>query len=170
MVLASVLVLALVSAGLGVYVFEQASCYWACGGIPSPVIQSAQAGTSRAESNCPFGSATAVSWNVVCSVYINGGDSGTVTLTVANHGPGDSGSDVDFLVYSSEPQYINFTAIPACAHTTAPPLNDEAPCTLSGSAPQTFQFAFAVSQGYGASSLRELASVTVVMYQTCCFP
>jgi hypothetical protein len=169
-VLASVLILLLTAAGLGIYVFGQTTCSWACGGIPSPVIQSAQVSTQLAESNCQFESATAISWNVVCSAYANGGDSGMVALTVANHGPGEAGSDIDFLVYSSEPQYINFTAIPTCAHTTAPPLNDQAPCPLSGNSPQTFQFAFAVSQGYGASSLRELASVTIVMYQTCCFP
>lgn len=169
-VLASTLVLVIAAAGLGIYVFEQATCSWACGGIPSPVIQSAQASTSLAESSCQFGRATDISWNVVCAVYANGGDSGMVTLTVADHGPGDAGSDIDFLVYSSEPQYINFTAIPACAHTTAPPLNDEAPCPVSGSSPQAFQFAFATAQSYGASSLRELVSVTIVMYQTCCFP
>jgi len=162
-------VLLLAAAGLGIYLFGQATCVWSCGGIESPAIQNAQASTPLAQGNCDTESTSAISWATVCSVYANGGTSGTVTLTVANHGNEGGGSRIDFAVYSSEPQYINFTAIPTCAYTTAPPLNDANACLLSGNSPQSFQFAFAVSQSYGTSSLRENVSVTVVMYQTCCF-
>ena len=171
LVLAFVLVAVLVVAGFAIYfVYEQAVCGpLGCGAIDYPVIQHAQAITSLGEGNCQFESASAISWATVCSVYVNGGNSGTITLTVANHGNEGGGSRIDFAVYSSEPQYINFTAIPTCAYTTAPPLNDANACLLSGNSPQSFQFAFAVSQSYGTSSLRENVSVTVVMYQTCCF-
>ncbi len=169
LVLTVAVVLVLAAAGLGIYVFEQATCVWACGGIEGPVIQNAQANTPLAQSICHIESTSAISWATVCSVYVNGGNSGTITLTVANHGDEGGGSRIDFTVYSSEPQYINFTAIPTCAYTSAPDLNDANACFVSGNSPQAFQFAFAVSQSYGTSSLRELASVTIVMYQTCCF-
>ena len=164
-------VILLAGAGLGIYVFEQATCVWACGSIGGPVIQSAQANTTLAQGNCQFPSTSDISRATVCSVYVDGGNSGTITLTVANHGNEGEGSDVDFWVYSSLPDYINFTAIPTCAYTSStPPLNGPASCNIESNSPQSFQFTFTVSESYGSSSLRELASVTVMMYQTCCFP
>jgi hypothetical protein len=89
---------------------------------------------------------------------------------MTNQGSEGSGSVIDFWVYSSLPNYINFTAIPTCAYTSStPPLNEQAGCNIPGDLPQTFQFVFTVSESYGASNLRELASITIVMYQTCCF-
>ena len=91
-------------------------------------------------------------------------------MTVTNHGSEGGGSLVDFWVYSSLPNYINFTVIPTCAYTSStPPLNQADTCNIPATSPQTFQFVFTVSQSYGSSADRELASVTIVMDQTCCF-
>lgn len=165
LVLSVVVVALLAIAGFAIYLeYEQARCGLACGGAGYPVIQHAQTNTPQGEGGCQLLLTVAV-----CSVYVNGGNSGTVNLTVANHGNDGGGSRIEFTVYSSEPRYINFTAIPTCAYTSAPEY-DAASCPVSGNSPQTFHFAFAVSQGYGTSSSRQFASVTIVMYQTCCFP
>jgi len=177
LVLAVVVVALLAIAGFAIYLeYEQATCGLVCGSLDSPIIQRAQVSTLQAEDNCQFERMNAISWETVCSVYVNGGNTGTINLTVGNHGSAVSrglggGSLVDFQVYSSLPNYINFTAIPTCAYTSStPPLNGAATCDVPYSSTQTFQFVFAVSQSYGASSVREDASITIVMDQICCFP
>lgn len=176
LVLAVVIVAVLATAGYAInYTYEQAKCGpFGCETIDSPMIQHAQANTSKGEGYCQFAEAyptSATSWETVCSVYVNGGDTGAINLTVTNHGSGGGGSLVDFWVYSSLPNYINFTSIPICAYTSStPPLNEAATCNIRFSSTQTFQFTFTVSQSYGASTDREDASVTIVMDQVCCFP
>jgi hypothetical protein len=138
-----------------------------CGPIPYPAIEGASARVLQTgESNCQITETVAV-----CPVFINGGNSGEVDLNVANKdvGSGNDGSRAVFLVYSSEPSYINFTSIPNCAYESAP--SYEAPsCPVSGNSAETFQFSFTVAQGYGNSSQREFASITIVMDKTCCWP
>jgi len=175
LVLAVLVVALLAIAGFAIYLeYEQATCGLNCGSIDSPMIQHAQANTSKGEGFCQFAEAyptSATSWETVCSVYVNGGNTGVINLTVTNHGSGGGGSLVDFWVYSSLPNYMNFTAIPTCAYTSStPPLNEAATCNIPYTSTQTFQFTFTVSQSYGASTDREDASVTIVMDQVCCFP
>lgn len=141
-----------------------------CAGFESPAIQSAQVGSSHSEeSNCQFERINAITWETVCGIYVNGGDTATVNLTVS--GSKGGASLVDFWVYSSLPSYINFTAIPSCAYTNStPPLNEAATCNITAASTQTFLFVLTVSQSYGTSSQREPASITVLMDQVCCFP
>ena len=122
LVLAVVIVAVLATAGYTInYAFEQAKCQpltppGCGGGIDSPIIQHAQASTTGAEENCQFERINAISWETVCSVYVNGGDTGTINLSVTTTpSPVNGGSQVDFWAYSSLPNYINFTATPACA-------------------------------------------------------
>jgi|HubBroStandDraft_1064217.scaffolds.fasta_scaffold47983_2 hypothetical protein len=176
LVLAVAVVALLAIGGFAVYrEYEPAKCQPltppGCGGFENPMIQHAQASAAGAEDNCQFERINAISWETVCSVHVNGGNTGTINLTVTNPGSGGGGSLVDFWAYSSLPNYINFTAIPACAYTSStPPLNEAATCNLPFSSTQTFQFIFTVSQSYGASTDREDASVTIVMDLLCCFP
>jgi len=178
LVLAVVIVAVVATTGYTInYAYEQAKCQpltppGCGGGIDSPIIQHAQVSTTGAEDNCQFERMNAISWETVCSVYVNGGNTGTINLTVTtSSSPVNGGSLVDFWVYSSLPNYINFTSIPTCAYTTStPPLNEAASCNIPATSSQTFQFVFTVSQSYGASSLREDASVTIVMDKLCCFP
>lgn len=167
LVLTAVVVVVLAVAGLAIY-FEYATCVGlACGPVAQPVIQNAHANTpSGGETNCQLASFVAV-----CSVYINGGDSGTLTLNVSNinQRSGTSGSRIQLIAYSSEADYINFTSTPPCAYTSAPDL-DSPSCPIYSSSPQTFQFTFVVSQSYGSASSREPASITIMMYQSCCTP
>ena len=180
LVLAVVIVVVLATAGYTVnYAYEQAKCGpLGCETIDSPMIQQAQVVTSQGKGYCQFAQGyptSDTSWETVCSVYVNGGNTGTISLTVTNQGSAVSrglsgGSLVDFWVYSSLPNYINFTGAPTCAYTSStPPLNGAATCNIPYSSTQTFQFTFTVSQSYGSSADRELASVTIVMDQTCCF-
>jgi hypothetical protein len=176
LVLAVVIVAALAIAGYTTnYAYEQAKCQPltppGCGGFENPMIQHAQASTPGAGDNCQFERINAILWETVCSVYVNGGNTGTINLTVSNSGSGGGGSLVDFWVYSSLPNFINFTAIPTCAYTSStPPLNEAATCNLPFSSSQPFQFTFTVSQSYGTSNDREGASVTILMNLLCCFP
>lgn len=136
-----------------------------CGPIPYPVIQGANAHVLQTgESICQITETVAV-----CPVYINGGNSGTIDLNVTNKNAGGGSSSVLFIIYSSEPHYINFTSVPDCAFESAPPYESTS-CEVSGSSTQTFNFSFTVAQSYGTSSQREFASITVVMDKTCCWP
>ena len=157
--------------------YQQSGCgktLVGCGPPVYPAIQSALAHVNSVGN----GGCQITTNNAVCSIRINGGDSGNVTLNVhnVNQQVGQGGNRVQFLIYSSEPQYVNFTSLPQCGYTTAPNFNSPS-CVISGPTSlnlQTFQFNFVVSPGYGVSSsggsLRQDASVTITMYQTCCLP
>ena len=111
-------------------------------------------------------------FTAVCPVYIIGGDSGRVILNasfqVPQPGAYVGGAYVAFLIYSSAANYVSFTSIPACAFTSGPNLNVPG-CNVPSNGQAEFQFAFSVSSSYGNSSQRWPDSVTVDMWQTCCF-
>ena len=158
-------------AALTVYlVYYQRFCGLACGPAVYPVIQSAHIHiNSRWDGNCQQMSNVAV-----CTVQMNGGDTGNVTVNVINQNQkiGQGGNRVQFMVYSSEARYVNFTSIPPCGHTSAPNFTSPS-CDVPGPQAQTFQFDFIVSPSYGPVSsgetFRQTASISLVMYQTCCF-
>src|SRR4029077_4562643 len=101
----------IVSAALiGYFVYFQPFCGLACGPTVYPVIQSAHIHiNSRWDGNC-----RQVSDAAVCTVEMNPGDTGNVTLSVINEDQkaGQGGNRVQFVVYSSEAKYINFTSFP----------------------------------------------------------
>lgn len=109
----------------------------------------------------------------VCVVYIVGGDSGKVMVNVTSRGvrPGTHVGDasVAFLVYSSAARYVNFTSIPSCAYASGPSYEAKG-CQVPSDGQAEFQFAFSVSPSYGESNQHWPDSVTVSMWQTCCFP
>jgi len=162
------IVLIIAILGLFAYFSYQPFCQGLnCGSIPYPAIQGAGAHVIQTgESNCQVTETVAV-----CPVFINGGNSGTIDLNVTNKdaGSGNGGSRVVFVIYSSESQYLNFTTLPSCTYESAPSYEANS-CSVSGGSNTTFQFSFTVGQGYGDSSQREFASVTIVMDQTCCWP
>jgi len=138
-----------------------------CGPVPSPEIVGGQVQVgSFGAQNCQV-----TSTDAVCSVFIMGGDSGTVSLGVSNTdcGKGDCASRADFLMYSSEPGYVNFTSVPSCAFASPPSL-DSSGCLVNGTSTQTFRFAFTVASGYGNNRTRQADSITVAMDKTCCWP
>jgi hypothetical protein len=140
-----------------------------CGPYPTLAIHGAQAQVGVYE---PTVCQTA-NFTVFCVVYIVGGDSGKVMVNVTFQGvqPGTyvGGAEVAFLVYSSAARYVNFTSIPTCAYTSGPSL-DAMGCQVPSNGQAEFQFAFSVSPSYGVSNQRWPDSVTVFMWQTCCFP
>lgn len=148
--------------------YEVLTCGIACGPSAVPSIQSAWSYSLHEEAYCQLGKIASVA---VCEVAGNGGQSGNITVNVSNRGgTASENSRVNFAIYSSVPQYINFTSLPTCAYTSSPSLINATSCLISGNSPQSFQFVYAVSASYGASSFREPASITIVMYQTCCWP
>ena len=176
-VVLTIVVIALTVAGVTVYAAYQLSgcgnTLVGCGPPVYPAIQSAHAYVNSVSDSCQI-----MTNNAVCSIWINGGDSGNVTMNVhnVNQQNGQGGNRVQFMIYSSEPQYVNFTSIPQCGYTTAPNFNSPS-CIISGPTSQNlqpFQFNFIVSPSYGVSSsggsFRQPASVTIIMYQTCCWP
>jgi hypothetical protein len=171
-VLAIVAIFVIGFAALTAYFFYfQTLCGLACGPGVYPVIQSGQIYiNSTWEGNCQRTSLVAV-----CPVDMSPGDTGNVTLNVINENQkaGQGGNRVQFLVYSSETKYVNFTSIPPCGYTSTPNWTSTS-CNVPGPQAQTFQFDFTVSPSYPPSStganFRQPASITVVMYQTCCWP
>ena len=152
-------------------VYYQPFCGLVCGPGVYPVIQSPHIHiNSRWDGNCQQMSTVAV-----CTVRIEGGDTGNVTLNVINENQkvGQGGNRVQFVVYASEAGYVNFTSIPLCAYTSAPKFASPS-CGVPGPQAETFQFDFIVSPNYPpistGGSFQQPASITIVMYQTCCWP
>jgi hypothetical protein len=139
-----------------------------CGPYPTLAIRGA---TAQVGSNGPTICQT-TNFTAVCPIYIVGGNSGKVTLNVTFQGvqPGTyvGGTLVAFLVYSSAARYVNFTSIPSCAYTSGPSLNARG-CRIPPNSSVKFQFYFTVSTSY-ISNRGWPDSVTVDMWQTCCFP
>jgi hypothetical protein len=171
-VLALVVIGIVVVAGfvlLSAYFTQECPPLVGCGPYPTLAIQGAKAQVgSYGPTICQTTAFTAV-----CSVYIVGGDSGKVmvNITFQRVQPGTyvGGASVAFLVYSSAAHYVNFTSIPTCAYISGPSLDAEG-CRVPSNGEAEFQFAFSVSPSYGASNQRWPDSVTVTMWQTCCFP
>ena len=143
-----------------------------CGPIPYPKVQSGKVFTgTNGPTICELMTDAAV-----CPVYFSAGDNGTVVIGVsemdATPGTYVGGIQVQFLVYSSDSQYVTFTSMPSCAYTVAPPLNT-AGCTVSGISPQPFTFAFSVSKdypSYSSTSGHWPSSITVNVIKSCCWP
>jgi hypothetical protein len=143
-----------------------------CGPIPYPEIQSGRVFTgSSGPTNCETLTDAAV-----CPVNFSPGDDGMVVIGVSEMGatPGTyvGGIQVQFLVYSSDSQYVTFTSMPNCAYTAAPPLNT-AGCVVSGSSPAPFTFNFTVSEdypSYSSTSGHWPSSITVSVIMSCCLP
>lgn len=140
-----------------------------CGPYPKLSIQGSKA---QVESSGPTICQT-TEFTAVCPIFIVGGNSGNVTLNVTLQGvhPGTyvGGVSVAFLVYSSAARYVNFTSIPDCAFTSGPSL-DVRGCNVPSNGSVEFRFNFTVSASYTGSNQRWPDSVTVYMWQTCCFP
>jgi hypothetical protein len=143
-----------------------------CGPYPKLSVQS---GIARVGDSGPSTCVT-TQFTAVCEVGIVGHSSGGVTLNVTydvpQAGTYAEGAYVAFLVYSSAARYVNFTSIPFCASTYGPPGEmDALACNVPSNGNVVFRFNFTVSSAYtgsGAGSLPD--SVTVQMYQVCCFP
>lgn len=140
-----------------------------CGPYPTLLIDGAMAQIeSQGPTHCWMTNVTAV-----CAVFLSGGDSGrvmvNVTFQVFQPGTYGGGADVAFLVYSSAAHYVNFTSLPTCAYTSGPSLEARG-CNVPTNEQVGFQFVFSVSPGYNPSGQQWPDSVTVSMWQTCCFP
>lgn len=144
-----------------------------CGPYPKISIQDATAQVgSNGPTMCQITQLTVTQLAVVCPIDIVGGSSGKVTVNATYQGvkPGTylGGAGVAFLIYSSAAHYVNFTSIPNCAYTSGPNLSAQG-CQILPNSSVEFQFDFSVSQNYTASNQRYPDSVTVSMWQTCCF-
>lgn len=160
----------LVIAGVGYYLLYGSCSGLGCGPTPSPEIVGGQVQTNN---NYPQ-LCQVSAMDAVCSIFLAGGYSGTVSLQVTNTGcSGKIGemcaSRAEFLIYSSEPEYVSFTSFPSCADTVPPGLN-EAGCLVNGTSTQTLRFAFTVASGDGDNTTRQPDSITVAMDKTCCWP
>lgn len=140
-----------------------------CGPYPSLAISGANA---QVDSNGPT-TCQRTNFTAVCSIYILSGDSGEVMVNVTLQGvqPGTyvGGDDVAFLVYSSASSYVSFTSVPACAYFSGPNLDIQG-CNIPSNSMVQFQFSFSVSPSLANSTQKWSDSVTVSMWQTCCFP
>ena len=141
-----------------------------CGPYPTLSIQYAKAQVgSTGPSICQT-----IRFTAVCPVYLAGSHSGDVVLNVTYKVPQAGtyvgGVFVAFLVYSSAARYVNFTSIPDCGFTSAPSL-DARGCNVPSNGFGEFRFNFTVSSIYAGSSRGSWPdSVTVYMWQACCFP
>ena len=132
-----------------------------CGSSPQPSIQSAVAQVDAfSPSPCQATSDVAT-----CSVFLGGGDHGTVSLNVSASGSagGQGAPQVEFLVYSSASDYVRFTSMPICAHASAPSYQDSG-CQVAAGSVHTFAFTFSVSQNYGDATARWPDSISIVMW------
>ena len=141
-----------------------------CGPYPTLSIQDAKA---QVGSSGPTVCQT-TQFTAVCQVYIVGYQSGkvmlNVTFKVPQAGTYAGGALVAFLVYSSAARYVNFTSIPDCAFTSGPSL-DTRGCNVPSNGSVEFRFNFTVSSNFTGSSRGSWPdSVTVYVWQTCCFP
>src|ERR1700756_872811 len=88
------------------------------GPIPHPVIQGGHVDLAFSDTICQ-----STPYLAVCPIYIyQGGEAGNVTLNVIDQDQqgGQGGSRAQFLVYSSDARFINFTSLPTCGYTSAP--------------------------------------------------
>lgn len=144
-----------------------------CGPYPKISIQDATAQVGSNEpTTCQITQLSAIQLAAVCLIVIAGGDSGKVTVNATYEGvkPGTyvGGAGVAFLIYSSAARYVNFTSIPACAYTSGPNLSVRG-CQILPNSSVESEFDFSVSQNYTALNQRWPDSLTVSMWQTCCF-
>ena len=156
---------------LGYVIYQNVQCNPLVGCGPYPKL-SVQSGKAQVESFAPTICQT-TDFTAVCPINIVGGNSGNVTLNVTfqvfQPGSYAGGVGVAFLVYSSAARYVNFTSIPDCAFTSGPSLNTKG-CNVPTNGSSEFRFNFTVSSSYTSSNQRWPDSVTVHMWQTCCFP
>ena len=169
---AVVVIIALTLAGfLGYAIYQSLQCNTLVGCPPYPKL-SIQGGNAHVESLAPTSCQT-TQFTAVCPIFIVGGNSGDVTVNVSfqvfQPGTYAGGTGVAFLVYSSAARYVNFTSMPNCAFTSGPSLNIRG-CNVPSNGSMDFQFNFTVSSSYTGSNQRWPDSVTVYMWQTCCFP
>jgi len=163
-VIAAAVVVALVFS-LGV--FSPPCTGLVCGPVPEPVIQGA---TVQVAPLAPSACQTA-SDVVTCRAFLTAGDHGVVSLNVSviDQAGGQASLQVEFLAYSSAANYVSFTSMPICSHTSAPSYEDRG-CTISGESLETFHFAFTVSRSYGDATPRWPDSISIVMWTNCCLP
>ncbi len=138
-----------------------------CVTYPHPVVEGAAAKVGTfSPSPCQVADGT-----VTCPVFLHGGDQGVVSVNVsiADQNAQQGSPQFEFLVYSSASDYVSFTSIPTCAHTSAPSYEDKG-CVVSVGSTGTFTFSFSVSQTYGDATARWPDSISVVMWMNCCFP
>jgi len=169
--IAFVVIIGLTLVGFLAYtIYQNLQCgsFEGCAPYPKLSIQGARA---QVESSGPTICQT-TEFTAVCPIFIVGGNSGNVTLNVTfqvfHPGTYAGGAFVAFLVYSSAAPYVNFTSIPDCAFTSGPGL-DARGCNVPSNGSAEFRLNFTVSSSYG-SNQRWPDSVTVYMWQTCCFP
>ena len=171
-VIAAILVVASVAAAIAAYTSLYSCSGLVCGPIPYPKIQSGRVFTgTNGPTICEMLTDAAV-----CPVYFSAGDNGSVVIGVsemdATLGTYVGGIQVQFVVYSSDSQYVTFTSMPSCAYTVAPPLNSGG-CVVSGSSPAPFTFNFTVSRdypSYSSTSGHWPSSITVNVIMSCCLP
>jgi hypothetical protein len=152
-------------------IYRSLQCNTLAGCPPYPKL-SIQSGNAQVESFAPTLCQT-TQFTAVCPIDIVGGNSGDVTLNVIfqvfQAGASQGGTEAAFLVYSSAARYVNFTSIPNCAFTSAPSLNTRG-CNVPTNGSAEFRFNFNVSPNYTLSNQHWSDSVTVYMWQPCCFP
>ncbi|HEV2138566.1 MAG TPA: hypothetical protein VGR53_06960 [Nitrososphaerales archaeon] len=78
---------------------------------------------------------------VLCGVYINAGDAGTITLVVSN--PSSMATEVGWSTASTEGPYVYFTSTPSCGTAGF--------CTINPNSSQSFQFGFSASISHSSS-------------------
>ncbi|MDA4124679.1 MAG: hypothetical protein OK438_04415 [Thaumarchaeota archaeon] len=169
---AVVMIIGLALVGFLAYAtYQNAQCDHLVGCGPFPTL-SIQGGRAQVGSLGPTICQT-TEFTAVCPIYIVGETSGDVTLKATFQGvnPGTyvGGAYVAFLVYSSAAHYVNFTSIPDCAFTSGPSL-DARGCNVPSNGSVEFRFNFTVSSSYAGSGQSWPDSVTVYMWQSCCFP
>ena len=172
--IAVVAVIALALVGFFAYTtYQNPQCLASLVGCPPYPSLSIQGAEAQVGSSGPTICQT-TQFTAVCTVYLVGYRSGgvvlNVTFNVPQAGTYGGGAFVAFLVYSSAARYVNFTSIPECAFTSGPSL-DASGCNVPSNGHEEFRFNFTVSSNYTGTSRGSWPdSITVSMWQTCCFP
>jgi hypothetical protein len=127
-----------------------------------PIVQEAQVNTPSGMSDC-----LVAGLQIDCGVSIVRGESGSITVIVANGATGTVNLGIQFSVNSTGGSNVQLTSAPACAYSPAPTLYSSSSCLISANSTQSFSFDFASSQTYAPSNE---TSIILSVEQTCCFP
>jgi len=125
-----------------------------------PVVQEAKVMTPSGQSNC-----LVVGLQVDCGVSISRGDSGSVTVDMANGATGTINLGIQFSVNSTGGSRVQLASVPTCAYARAPNFSSQS-CFVNASSTQTFSFDFVSPQTYTPSNE---TSILLQIFQTCCF-
>ena len=138
--LATAVAILILVAGIGGYYIYQGS---KPPSSPKLTVISASAQTSSGTTSCRIGDQQVQPIEISCGVYINAGDSGTLTISISN--PSSQVTTVAFSTSTSEGPYVTFTSVPDCHQGFG------GFCSIGPGLSMTFPFTFTATQTHTSS-------------------